>query len=199
MNDVPTVPGLPTLHRLGGPGEATYGGAGLVVRAPARTDWFVDPVDGSATHNAPALVLPADEDVQLSAYVEVDHQATFDAGVLTLHVDDDHWAKLCLERSPQGRPMLVSVVTRGRSDDCNGVFLDDPRAHLRMSRLGDAWAFHASADGRWWDLLRLFTLGTTGPAAVGFLSQSPTGEGCTSTFREITLTRRRLDDVRSGA
>jgi hypothetical protein len=49
---------------------------------------------------------------------------------------------------------------------------------------GAAWAFHASTDGAWWRLLRYFAL-SSDPAEmirVGFLAQSPTGEGCAATF-----------------
>jgi regulation of enolase protein 1 (concanavalin A-like superfamily) len=194
----PSIPGLPPLHRIGGVGEATYADSTLTLRAPARTDWFIDPVDGAATHDAPALVLAAQGDVQLSAYVDVEHRATFDAGVLVVHVDDRRWAKLCIERSPQGRPTIVSVVTREWSDDCNSTVLGQPSAHLRVSRLGDAWAFHTSVDGRGWDLVRLFGLGPAPAASVGFLSQSPTGAGCVSTFRGIALRAQRLGDLRSG-
>ena len=48
------------------------------------------------------------------------------------------------------------------------------------------WAFHASTDGTWWRLLRYFTLGLE-LVRVGFLAQSPTGEGCAATFDHVTF------------
>ena len=59
--------------------------------------------------------------------------ATYDAGVLTLRRRDDLWAKLCFERSPQGEPMVVSVVTRGVSDDCNSFVVDGRSVWLRRN------------------------------------------------------------------
>ena len=170
----------------------------LTIEAGPKTDWFVDPAgDGEPALNAPALVGAVAGDFILSAHVSVTFGATFDAGVLMLHADERCWAKLCFERSPQGRPMVVSVVTREYSDDCNSVVVDDDNLWLRVARLGTAYAFHASTDGRHWQLVRYFGL----PAAdvsVGFEAQSPFGEGCTATFADITFEQRRLADLRSG-
>ena len=77
---------------------------------------------------------------------------------------------------------------------------------LRITRTGQAWAFHASTDGQWWRLLRYFSLGEadagTGPAQpvrVGFLAQSPTGEGCTAAFDGIELKAGAPGNLRDGS
>jgi hypothetical protein len=49
----------------------------------------------------------------------VEFASVYDAGVLLVHASERQWAKLCFEYSPQQRPTLVTVVTRGTSDDCN--------------------------------------------------------------------------------
>jgi hypothetical protein len=92
----------------------------LRIVAGPRTDLFVDPAGGPAALGAPRIVGVVEGDFQLSARVRADLQATFDAGALVLHAADDSWVKLALERSPQGEAMVVSVVTRGLSDDANG-------------------------------------------------------------------------------
>lgn len=174
-------------------------GAELTIRAGAKSDWFVDPGGGTPITNAPALVgRPPDEDFTLVARVRVDGTSTFDAGVLFIHARDGEWAKLCLERSPLGTPMIVSVVTRDVSDDCNSELLEDPIAWLRIARLGSAVAFHASDKGRDWRLIRHFAL-RTNEFDVGFEAQSPTGPGCTATFDKIAYTAARLADLRDGS
>lgn len=170
----------------------------LTVTAGARTDLFVDPDGTTEVHNAPRLTGRPGGDFQLAARVSVDHAATFDAGALLLHAHERAWAKLCLEYSPQGRATVVSVVTRGRSDDCNSFTVDGRQAWLRVARLGQAFAFHASTDGAAWRLVRYFALEPAGELEAGFLAQSPTGEGCTATFDHIRYTARRLDDLRGG-
>jgi regulation of enolase protein 1 (concanavalin A-like superfamily) len=165
--------------------------------AGPRTDLFCPPAGGPPTLNAPALVASlAEGDFVLSAHVEAELRATFDAGALLLWQEERTWAKLALELSPEGRPTVVSVVTRGRSDDCNSLTLDRPSARLRLARIDDAFAFHLHAAGRW-QLVRHFWLDAPGLCA-GLLAQSPTGEGCTARFREVRLEPRRLDDVRDG-
>jgi regulation of enolase protein 1 (concanavalin A-like superfamily) len=49
----------------------------------------------------------------------VDFNGKYDAGTLFLLADDSHWSKLCFEYSPDEQGMVVSVVTRGTSDDAN--------------------------------------------------------------------------------
>jgi len=100
--------------------------------------------------------------------------STFDAGVLLLYLSERRWAKLCYEFSPQRKPTAVTVVTRGTSDDSNSFETAGGPLWLRITRSGRVWAFHASVDGAYWQLLRYFTLGEASGARVGFLAQSPT-------------------------
>jgi regulation of enolase protein 1 (concanavalin A-like superfamily) len=172
---------------------------GLRIAAGARTDLFVDPAGGPATLGAPRLVGPVEGDFQLSARVGADLRASFDAGALVLHAGDDTWVKLALERSPQGEAMIVSVVTRGVSDDCNSRVVEGASVWLRVARIGPACALHASRDGERWDLVRHFALDAPAGLAAGFLAQSPTGEGCTATFDDVRFAARTLADLRDGS
>ena len=173
--------------------------ASLTLTAGPRTDWFVDPQRAAApVLNAPALVAEPSGDFRLSARVTVDFAATYDAGVLILHASDRVWAKLCFEYSPQREPMVVSVVTRDVSDDCNSFLVDGGSVWLRVARTGRAFAFHASADGETWTFVRHFALDADGASAVGFAAQSPTGDGCTVTFEQIAYHAAGLGDLRSG-
>jgi regulation of enolase protein 1 (concanavalin A-like superfamily) len=184
------------------PASCRSDGAGsLVVHAPAGTDLFVDPETDKPALGAPRLLgSPPDGDFQLQARVTVDFAASYDAGVLLVWAGERSWAKLCFERSPQGVPMVVSVVTRGVSDDANGftVPAGDP-LWLRIARLGPTWAFHASTDGSYWQLVRYFSLdGGVEPVRVGFEAQSPMGEHCRVSFDDITFLAGRLPDLRAG-
>jgi regulation of enolase protein 1 (concanavalin A-like superfamily) len=170
----------------------------LTITAGRQTDWFIDPDTGTSTANAPALLMGVHEPCMLAALVEADHAATYDAGVLTIYQSSQVWAKICLELSPEGQVTVVSVVTRGTSDDCNSVPVAGHSAYLRLAKLDRAYAFHYSPDGTRWNLIRYFTLGESPDVEIGFLAQSPTGEGCTARFREISYRHEKLKDVRSG-
>ena len=182
----------------------------VVVRAPAHTDLFIDllmDLGGSTSVNAESMLnaatllgVPPDGDFQLSARVTVDFEATFDAGVLLVWVDDRHWGKLCFEFSPDRQAMIVSVVTRGVSDDANAFAVAGQSIWLRVCRIDRGYAYHASTDGTRWQMIRFFSIGE--PAAreqVGFEAQSPTGDGCAVRFDDIRFARERLRDLRDGS
>lgn len=171
----------------------------VTLTAAARTDWFVHPGSGEATLDAVAQLEPVAGDFLLGARVEVDFAATFDAGVLVVWRDERTWAKLCFEYSPDREPMVVSVVTRGVSDDANSTVVDGNTVWLRIARMGAAFAFHHSPDGGRWHLVRHFALGGDGEVQAGFLAQSPTGEGCTARFTDVRFRPETLVDIRSGA
>lgn len=167
--------------------------------AGAKTDWFIDPDGRNTKSNAPlALFTPPDKSFLLAAQVRVDFGSPFDAGVLFVFERDDLWAKLCFEYSPQYQPSIVSVVTRGVSDDCNSVPIEGHTVHLRIYRQPDVFAFHYSTDGRYWQLVRYFTIGKPANLRIGFSVQSPTGPGCTALFSEINYRPGNLSDLRNG-
>jgi regulation of enolase protein 1 (concanavalin A-like superfamily) len=95
-------------------------------------------------------------------------------------------------------PSAVTVVTRELSDDCNSFEVDGSTLWLRITRSGSAFAFHASTDGSWWRLLRYFALGD-GLIRVGFVADSPTGEGCAATFGHIEFKSGAPKNLRDGS
>jgi uncharacterized protein len=172
----------------------------LTIQAGATTDWFSDPAGAQRKDDAPsALFASADQEFTLSARVRVAFASTFDAGALLAHVRDDVWAKLCYEYSPQGQPMIVSVVTRDVSDDCNSSTLAEDSVFLRITRRQAILAFHYSLDGHVWQLVRYFTLGDAPRMSLGFSAQSPTGSGCVAVFSQIRYSSTAVSDLRSGA
>ncbi len=184
MSDMPTWP----LDERGG----------LVLNAAPLTDLFVDPRATKTVLHAQPVLATVSGDLVLSARVGVDFKATFDAAVLVVWTHEHAWAKLCFEYSPQGQPMVVSVVTRGVSDDCNSFVVDGTLVWLRVARVSPAFAFHASLDGQQWEFVRHFAFDAPEAVDVGFLAQSPTGQGCAATFDTIRFERRALADLRNG-
>lgn len=177
----------------------------LEVVSGAGTDYFVDPgythvPDAYTRLNADTLLgeVP-DGDFQLLARVEAELRATYDAGVLLLRQGERQWAKLCLEYSPAGQPMIVSVVTRDVSDDANAMTLPAATSWLRIARKGRVIAFHASPDGQRWAMVRVFVLGgATTPTWVGFLAQSPSGDGCRVRFSDARYLPYAPEPIRDG-
>ena len=183
---------------VGKPGEVETGERSLVLTATSETDWFTDPETSQVVATASALVCRPLTEYTLSARVDVAFSSTFDAGALVLWSDTRNWAKLAFEYSPQGQAMIVSVVTRGESDDCNSVIVEATSVFLRVAGLGDAHAFHYSLDGELWHFVRYFRLETYDAVSVGFEAQSPLGGGCVARFSQITYMPERLASLRSG-
>jgi regulation of enolase protein 1 (concanavalin A-like superfamily) len=193
------IAGLPMpLRWRGQPVTARVADEVLAIEAGPATDWFADPGTSSLVLSAPALLGSASGDFLLAARVQVGFAAAFDAGALVLWHDERTWAKLCFEVSPQGQPMVVSVVTRGESDDGNSAVIAGDAVWLRIARMGAAHAFHWSADGQRWSFTRHFRLGGSGPVHVGFEAQSPTGDGCEARFSAIRFEPATLADLRDG-
>jgi len=176
----------------------------LSVRALPKSDIFIDPrggtqMDAPAVLNAVTLLgTPPHGDFQFSARARVEFAATFDAAVLMVWISEKYWAKICFEYSPQKEPMVVTVVSRVVADDSNAFLVDGDHVWLRISKIDGALAFHSSADGLVWTLVRFFALDGPGTARIGFEAQSPLGEGCSVTFDEIKFSSDRLADLRTG-
>ncbi len=170
----------------------------LTIGAGATTDLFTDPQGTHLSDTSPRLLFQPHDNFILSARVTVDFASTYDAGVLLIYANKDRWAKLCFEFSPQRQPMIVSVVNKEYSDDCNSRIVSGNQTYLRIARIDSAYTFHTSDDGIYWHLIRYFTLGEIENTAAGFSTQSPTGQSCTATFDEIHYEARKLGDIRSG-
>jgi uncharacterized protein len=180
-------------------GEPEIGPASVAFAAGAGTDLFTDPAGGEPKEDAPILLGRTSGDFQLRARVAAPLAATFDAAALAVWDSPSAWGKLALERSPQGEATIVSVVTRDVSDDANAFTVPDTAASLRISRTGKVIAFHASVDGIWWSLIRLFTFPGAEGASAGFLVQSPTGDGLHGRFDDIEWRAGPLAELRDGS
>jgi uncharacterized protein len=171
----------------------------LTISAGKSTDWYISPVDGARTANAPVLLFKPARDFVLTARVTAELTTKWNAGTLMVYVDDANWAKFALETSIYKEPTIVTVVTRGVSDDCNSVVVNGTSTWLRVVKLGNAIGFFHSNDGHAWKLVRAFTLGDDAPGLrVGFGSQSPVGDGATSVFSDVSYRPESVKDFLAG-
>jgi regulation of enolase protein 1 (concanavalin A-like superfamily) len=130
--------------------------------------------------------------------VQVRFASKWDAGALMLWADDHHWAKLAFELSPSKQPTIVTVVTRGLSDDCNSVAVIGDTVYLQIARIGSTYVFYYSMDGAAWQIVRTLSLETQGTVAVGFESQSPVGTGSMAGFSQMVYSPRKISNVYKG-
>jgi uncharacterized protein len=167
----------------------------LTIHSGKETDWFVDPFDGTVHNTAPILLFVASDDYVFSTKVKVGFNTKWDAGALMVWVDDHHWAKLSFELSPTKEPTMVTVVTRGVSDDCNSIPISSNTVYIQIAKSGPAFVFYSSTDGKTWQVLRVFSLGDSSGARIGFESQSPAGDGTEVVFSEIHYSTKKITDI----
>ena len=196
----PTINGLPGSLAWQNAPVAWHVEAGreLTIRSGKETDWFVDPFDGTVHSTAPILLFMPADDYVFSTKVKVGFNTKWDAGALMVWADDHHWAKLSFELSPSKQPTMVTVVTRGLSDDCNSVAIAGDTVYLQIAKSGPAYVFYSSIDGKVWQILRVFSLGDGLKARVGFESQSPAGDGTEVVFSEIHYSTRKIANIYSS-
>lgn len=169
--------------------------------APANTDLFIAPDGNFARDLSPRLVTrPAKGPFVLTAKIRPGFGTRWDAGVLVLVNDPQHFMKFCFEQDYRGTNRVVTVVCNGVGDDCNSMAVPEDAVYFRItgSVPGNTFACYSSADGKSWFLIRGFRLEKTDDLRIGFSAQSPVGSGCTVRFSEMSLEHRALADVWAG-
>lgn len=170
----------------------------LRVEPAEHTDYFRSPDGSMARDNAPYLATRVSGDFTIVTRARVNLVGFGDAATIVVREREDLWAKLCLERSPIGDVSLVSVVTRGVSDDANSELVPEPTAYLRATRRGDVFAFHYSNDGSTWRFVRTFRMECAPEVYVGIAAQAPYANGCVVEFDQLELRAGAVRDFRSG-
>ena len=175
----------------------------LAILAPARTDWFNNPIPEGGSLSAPVANAPffhteVRGDFVFSAKVRPGHRYTYDACALMVIRDEYTWAKAAFEKSDFGTNAVVCVVTDRVSDDANGCNIDQDAVWLRIVRAGDVFCVLYSLDGQRYDMVRLFTLAVGESVKVGLEAQSPAGEGGLRLYSDVTLENRTVQNLRAG-
>ena len=175
----------------------------IAIAAPAKTDWFNNPVPENGVipppvANAPFFYTEVAGDFVFRAKVRPNHRYTYDACALMVIRDEQMWAKAAFEQSDFGTKAAVCVVTNRISDDTNGCNIDKDEAWLQIVRVGDVFCVHYSLDGQRFDMVRLFRLPVGGSVKVGVEAQSPAGEGGLRFFSDLSLEKRTVKNLRAG-
>lgn len=154
--------------------------------APAHTNLFNSPDGKFFRQDAAMLLFKPDRDFVLTARVSADLNSVYDVAALVVYQDNRTWAKFCYENSVERHATLVSVVTRGLSDDSNSIPASASGEFLAIVRKGDEFAFHASPDGRTWQLIRHFSLPLSDEARLGFAAHGSGATTLRAVFSEIS-------------
>ena len=181
----------------------TNNGGELTIQAPAKTDWFNNPVPengklSAPVANAPFFYTEVRGDFVFRARVTPNHRYTYDACALMVIRDEFTWTKAAFEKSDFGTNAVVCVVTDQVSDDANGCNIGQDSIWLQIARVGSVFCVHYSLDGVRYDMVRLFRLPVGDCVKVGLEAQSPAGEGGPRVFSDVTLEARTVENLRAG-
>ena len=180
-----------------------HDGGEVVIHAPAKTDWFNNPVpqDGvlsAPVANAPFFYTEVTGDFVFRAKVRPNFKPVYDACALMVIQDEKLWTKAAFEKSDFGTTAAGCVVTNGVSDDANGCNIAQDEVWLQIVRVGDVFCTHYSLDGETFYMVRLFHLPVEKTVKVGIEAQSPAGEGGLRFYSDITLENRTVKNLRAG-
>ncbi len=151
-----------------------------------------------ALTNAPFYYTDIEGDFVMRVKVSHAFTDTYDSASIMVLKDLECWAKACFEYTDFGTHAVVSVVTRGTSDDANGCNLNRNDVWLQLCRVKNDFAFHFSEDGKTFYMMRYFTLPADKVMKVGLLAQSPLGEGGERIYEHLSIEKRTVQNIRAG-
>lgn len=163
-----------------------------------KTDMFRDPNVTYNTDNAPKLLFKADSNFVFSAAIEHAFISKWDGGAIVLKADSLNWVKCCFEKDYTGARRIVTVVTKGISDDCNSVKLTKNKVYFKIAKAANVITIYYSETGSKWYLVRHFTFDSTQNLQVGLLAQSPTGKDCQVKFSNLKYQVKKIKDPYVG-
>jgi hypothetical protein len=169
--------------------------------AGPETDFFIEP--GSPPYekaNAPLLLRQVDNTRPFTFTVKTTpvHQVKYDAGMAFLYVSDKEWLKFAFEADERMNRRIVTVKTKGFSDDNNHDVVNSPFVFLKISSDTKVIGFYYSTSGQEWQLVRVFKNEYPPLLKLGIGAQSPAGQGNRAVFESLDFTETSVKDFRMG-
>ena len=170
----------------------------LKITVDEGTDFFNNPEDNSIVGSAPYLYDEVEGDFIVKALVQPDFSSQWNAVAVMLHIDSLNWIKFAFENSDATGPSIVSVVTKGHSDDANGVILDEePMIWLAMVRKHNIYSMHWSLDGENFKMARLTSMVDQNAVKIGIEAQSPVGKSAVHQVHYLEIVEKTVENLRN--
>lgn len=169
----------------------------IFIKAGEKTNFFVDGCSEYKEANAPFYYSIIEGDFIIKSKVCPEFRNVYDAGCLLIYESDERWIKLAFENTDLGYTSIISIVTNGTSDDCNGEKFEKENVWLQIVRKDDNWSFHYSEDGDTWKMVRYFRINLEKKVKVGVCAQAPMGDFCNVKFESLQISDNRYSDIRN--
>ncbi|RZF63634.1 DUF1349 domain-containing protein [Sphingomonas populi] len=116
------------------------------------------------------------------------YEKLYDQAGIMVRVDERRWVKAGIELS-DGRAMLSSVLTDGKSDWATGPYEHDARDFwMRATVAKGVLRLQVSADGKTWPLARLAPFPVASSYQVGPMACTPERSGLAVQFSDMRIT-----------
>jgi len=116
---------------------------------------------------------------------------------MMVYLDSLNWIKFAFENSDATGPSIVTVVTKGTSDDTNGVILDSTSTvWLAIARKDNIYSMHWFTDGASFQMARLTSMTPHDSVKIGVEAQSPVGDSATHQVHYFELVEKTVENLR---
>jgi regulation of enolase protein 1 (concanavalin A-like superfamily) len=116
------------------------------------------------------------------------YEKLYDQAGIMVRVDERRWVKAGIELS-DGRAMLSSVLTDGKSDWATGLYEHDAKDFwMRATVAKGVLRLQVSSDGKTWPLVRLAPFPVAASYQVGPMACTPERDGLNIRFSDLKLT-----------
>ncbi|CAI4034554.1 hypothetical protein SMKI_10G3480 [Saccharomyces mikatae IFO 1815] len=153
-----------------------------------KTDFWRETFYGFTRDSGHFLGVRAGKAFTAQLRIQGNYQSLYDQAGIMVRIDNDHWIKAGIEIS-DGRAMLSSVLTNGKSDWTTAVY--DGNASdfwLRVTVEKGFLRLQVSSDKKTWPLVRLAPFPISDHYLVGPMACTPERGGLKVTFSEWSLT-----------
>lgn len=193
-----TEKAISNMHWMNPPQSFEVVDSTLLVTVSKGTDFFNNPEDSAVVGSAPYLYKEVAGDFIAKAIVQPDFSSQWNAVALIVHLDSLNWIKFAFENSDATGPGIVSVVTKGTSDDANGVILNkEKKVWLAIARKDNIYALHWSLDGKNFNMTRLTSMPNQEVIKIGIEAQSPVGDSATHQIHFFEIEKITTEDLRN--
>lgn len=172
---------------LNEPGVWQESGESLEVTTDHASDFWRETHYGFVRDSGHFLGFPAAGAFTAQLRIQARYRALYDQAGIMVRLDAERWVKAGIELS-DGRAMLSSVLTIGRSDWATSPYAGDPSDFwMRATVAEGVLRLQVSSDGKHWPLVRLAPFPTAASYLVGPMCCTPERSGLVVRFSELSV------------
>ncbi|POF63884.1 hypothetical protein KMAL_04160 [Novacetimonas maltaceti] len=159
----------------------------LEVTTDRGSDFWRETFYGFTRDSGHFYGMPAPARFTAQLRIRADYEKLYDQAGIMVRIDEGHWVKAGIELS-DGRAMLSSVLTDGRSDWATAPYEGDPKDFWMRATVADGvLRLQVSGDGKVWPLVRLAPFPVVDTCLVGPMCCTPERQGLKVRFSDWQL------------